>query len=85
MTPSYSWQIEGDAYLYLVGLPKRQRKRLERAFVQLATHPFQPALFEIFDEDSGPLRVIAAEEHFITFHSDHAVRRVRITEIQPIP
>ena len=84
MNLDYSWSVEGAAYYYLAGLPKRRRKSLERAIEAVALHPFQPALFTLRDEDGLSLEVVEKEGHLISYHPDHAVRRIRVTEITPL-
>ena len=83
MNLDYSWSVEGAAYYYLSGLSKRRRKQLERAIEAVALHPFQPSLFTLRDDDGIPLAVVEKEGHVITYHADHAIRRVRVTEIVP--
>ena len=84
MKVGYSWAVEGEAYRYLVSQPKQRRKQLERAIEALAAHPFQTPLFSSKSDDGSPLDIIEAEDHLITYHVEHTVRRVRVTEISPL-
>lgn len=81
MIRAYTWSVEGDAYRFLVGLPKRKRRRLEQAIESLVKRPFQEPLIVEQDADGQHLAVAAVDDCVITYHADHAVRRIRITEI----
>jgi hypothetical protein len=80
----YSWAVEGEAYRYLVGRSKRRRKKLEQAIEMLAARPFQAPLFSGKSDDGSQLDIIETDGHLITYHVEHSVRRVRITEISPL-
>ena len=84
MNLGYSWSLESESYAYLVSLPKRRRVPLERAIIALAQHPFQASLFSDRDLDGAPLDVIESAGHLITYHTDHAIRRIHVTEIQTL-
>ena len=85
MNSGYSWSIAGEAYRYLVSLPKRKRRSLERAIENLASHPFRAPLFTDRTPEGFLLEVIESEDCLITYHADHAARRILVTEIQPLP
>jgi plasmid stabilization system protein ParE len=75
--------VDGDAYRYLVSLSKQRRRLLERAIESLAAHPLQRSLFSDQSAEGLKLDVIELESHLITYHADHAIRRIRVTEILP--
>ncbi len=85
MKPGYSWQIEGDAYRTLVTLSKRRRRLLERAIDGLAARPFQSPIYTDRSAEGMEFSVIESSGHLITYHVDHAIRRVLVAEIQPFP
>lgn len=84
MKPAYDWFVEGSAYHYLVNLTKRRRHSLERSLDHLASHPFQSSLYTSQAADGARLDTIEAEGHLVTYHADHAVRRIWVTEIHHI-
>ncbi|MES2695235.1 MAG: hypothetical protein V4773_17300 [Verrucomicrobiota bacterium] len=85
MKLGYDWLVEGEAYRYLVSLPKRKRLLLERAFDSLASRPFQPTLYTEQGPDGSRLDSITASGHIVTYHVDHAIRRIWVTDIYKIP
>jgi hypothetical protein len=76
--------IEGDAYRYLVNLSKHRRRLLEKTIEALAAHPFQTPIFTDQSADGDRLDVVESNGHLITYHVDHATRRILVTEIQSL-
>lgn len=83
MSGDYTWSRDGDAYHFLTALPNRRRRLLERAIQALAAHPFRPPLFSDQGPDGERLDIVEVDGHLVTFHVEHAVRRIRVIEICP--
>jgi hypothetical protein len=81
---AYLWWVESDAYHYLADLPKRKRRGLERAIDEIASHPFRKALFTDRTPEGSLLELTEVDGHLITYHADHALRRILVMEILPL-
>ncbi len=66
-------------------LPKRDRDRLRRAFEQLTGNPFHPPELEFMRPDGSRVNVNRFGDWLISWRADHAVREVRIVDIERIP
>ncbi len=85
MTRPYIWTLLQPAYEALVRLPDEDRRIVEGEFYFLAAHPFRRPAFETPDLDGLPLATIYVGDYMLTYHVDHAARRVDILEIDTVP
>ncbi len=66
---------------FLVQLPKRRRQRVLALARQLATHPHIRCDYALPDESGRQIEHLMIEDYVFAYWLDHAVREVRITDI----
>jgi hypothetical protein len=81
----YIWTLLQPAYEALMRVPDDDRRVLESEFYLLARHPLRKPAFVTPDLDDLPLATIYVADYMVSYHIDHAVRRVDILEIIAIP
>ncbi len=66
---------------FLVQIPKRRRQRVLALARQLATHPHIRSDYALPDESGRQIEHLMIEDYVFAYWLDHAVREVRITDI----
>ncbi len=79
---SYSPVFTAEVADILLGLPKSRQRRAVRLAHQLAANPFVRSDYAIPDSDGHMQEHLLIEDFVFTYWIDHAVREVRITDIE---
>jgi hypothetical protein len=66
----------------LLAASAHERMRLIQFLERLEADPFREGDFQIQDESGRTQQVSCVSGFLITFYSDHAVKEVRVTEIE---
>ncbi len=67
---------------FLVQLPKRRQRAIVTLARQLAEHPFVRSDYRLQDEAGREIEHLMIEDFVFAYWLDHAVREVRITDIE---
>jgi hypothetical protein len=78
----YRAVVHGEAVKLLLACPARERRMLLRLLEQLETNPFKEGDFQVKDETGRMQQVIGMAGFLVTYYPDHAVKEVRVTEIE---
>lgn len=80
------WKVVFDeaAFEFFLGLKLRERHILLKAFATLKSNPYERPDFNSSDTTGRPLNVRGFRPFLITYWLDHAVKEVRVLEIQRI-
>ena len=81
---SFEPVLSGKASSYFVTLSKRKQRRLLDLLYRLATYPGQLGDYESLDEAGRKVQHLEAGPMVISFWADHAVRELRITDIEEL-
>jgi hypothetical protein len=76
--------LSNKASSFLIGLSKAKQKQVLRLAFQLAEHPTQLGDYATRDEDGREIQHLMVGGWHFSFWADHAVREVRITEIDEL-
>jgi len=79
----YTWTFARAAGVSFQGLSTARRISLLGDLDRLASHPFRDGHLRYTDTDTREIRVWVVEDLMIHYWLDHAVREVRITQIEP--
>ena len=79
---NYRAVVHSEVLKFLLACPPRDRRELIRFFETLESDPFRAGDFQVRDETGRTQQVMCVRGFLITFYSDHAVKEVRITEIE---
>lgn len=79
---SYAPVFTAEVADFLLGLPKSRQRRAVRLAHQLAANPLIRSDYLIPDADGRPQEHLLIEDFVFTYWIDHAVREVRITDIE---
>lgn len=78
----YRWVFEEQALASLLALRQRQRRSVLSAVEHLAVHPFHSGHLHYRDLREREVRVWLVEDVEIHYTLDHAVREVRVVDVQ---
>jgi hypothetical protein len=73
--------LDEEAYVVLVGVNRRDRRKLESAFDHLRDHPFAEPSFVGLDSNDEEQFHLFLPDYSIAYHVDHAVKLVFIQQI----
>lgn len=79
---SYTPVFTVEVAEFILGLPKSRQRRAVRLARQLAANPFIRSDYSIPDDDGHTQEHLLIEDFVFTYWLDHAVREVRITDIE---
>ena len=77
----YEPVLSGKASSFLVGLSRSKQKQVLRLLFQLAEHPGQLGDYAMREEDGREIQHLMVGDWHFSFWADHAVRELRVTEI----
>lgn len=80
--PEYRPVFSEGAAEFLVQLPRRRRKQVVALARQLAAHPQVRSDYSLPDDSGRHIEHLLIEEYVFAYWLDHAVREVRITDIE---
>lgn len=66
----------------LVQLPRRKQRQVSLLARQLANHPFVRSDYVLPDDSGHPMEHLLLGDFVFSYWLDHAVREVRITDIE---
>lgn len=78
----YGAVFSADAAEFLTRLPRRRQAKLLRLAQRLADHPFVRPDYSISDESGRDIDHLLVEDFVFAYWLDHAVRELRIVEIE---
>ena len=78
----YRAVVHGEAVKLLLACPARERRLLLRLLEQLEANPFREGDFRVKDETERLQQVTGVAGFLVTYYADHAVKEVRVTEIE---
>jgi hypothetical protein len=76
--------LSSRASAFLVGLTKAKQRQVLRLLFQLAEHPTQLGDYATREDGGGEIQHLTAGDWHFSFWTDHAVRELRITEINEL-
>jgi hypothetical protein len=79
----YAWTLNRPTGSILNYLPVERRVALFRELDDLGAHPFRDGHLRYLDSDGREIRVWVVGDLTIHYWLDHAVREVRVTQIDP--
>ena len=68
----------------MVGLPRLKQKQVLRLLFQLAEHPGQLGDYGTREKDGREIQHLVVGDWHFSFWADHAVRELRVTEIDEL-
>lgn len=80
----YEPVLSGRASSSLVGLSRPKQKQVLRLLFQLAEHPGQLGDYATREEDEREIQHLMVGDWHFSFWADHAVRELRVTEIDEL-
>jgi hypothetical protein len=80
----YEPVLSGKASSSLVGLPRLKQKQVLRLLFQLAEHPGQLGDYGTREKDGREIQHLVVGDWHFSFWADHAVRELRVTEIDEL-
>ena len=80
----YEPVLSGRASSSLVGLSRPKQKQVLRLLFQLAEHPGQLGDYATREEDGREIQHLMVGDWHFSFWADHAVRELRVTEIDEL-
>ena len=80
----YESHLSSQAATFLVGLPRRQQRKVLDLADQIALHPFQISDYQTADAAGHEVDNLLLDDFLFTYWVDHAVKEVRITEITKV-
>jgi hypothetical protein len=81
MTP-YRVFIAAEVIATLRTRPRREQQVITRLFDELARDPARPGDYAEQDEIGRPIQVVISGRSAVCFWADHAVREVKIVDLQ---
>jgi hypothetical protein len=78
----YRAVVHGEAVKLLLACSSRERQSVLRLLGQLESNPFKEGDFQVKDETGRLHQVIGIAGFLVTYYADHAVKEVRVTEIE---
>ena len=78
---AYGYVLADEVFAVLLGLPKRQQRRLAAQFERLARHPTADGRYTEKDEEGHTIQFHLDRGWWIGCWTDHAVREVRIAQL----
>ena len=78
---SYRPVFAEGAAEFLLQLPKRRQKKVAGLVRQLAAHPHVRSDYSLQDESGRDIEHLMIEDYVFAYWLDHAVREIRITDI----
>ena len=71
-----------DVIARLIQLPRRKQRQVARLAQQLASQPFVRSDYTLADETDRPIEHLLLGDFVFSYWLDHAVKEVRITDIE---
>ena len=81
---SYEPVLSSKATSVLLGLSKSKQREVFKLIYQIASFPFQYGDYAEVDPQGRTVQFLMLGEYVIGFWSDHAVRELRIVEIDEV-
>lgn len=81
---SYEPVLSAKAAAFLVALPKARQRILIGLLFQLAENPFQVGDYSEPDDTGRSVQFMLVRDRLIAFWADHAVRELRIVDIEEV-
>lgn len=81
---SYEPVLSSKAAAFLVSLPKLRQRKLIGLLYQLADNPSQIGDYTELDQTGREVQFIIVRDLLIAFWADHAVREMRIVDIEEL-
>ena len=81
---SFEPVLSGKALSFLSTLSKRKQQRVVILLFRLAEHPNQPGDYNSRDDSGRHVQHLEVGEFVISYWPDHAVRELRITDIEEL-
>ena len=82
---SYRYTVEEDVFAGLTNLPRRQLRKLERIFTDLAAHPFTEPDLKLREPGGEVVFMRYFDDIEISYVVDHAVKKVRVLDVAWLP
>ena len=79
---TYRLVFDDAAAEFIVQLTKRRQRAAVRLARQLAEHPFVRSDYALTDESGRQIEHLLLDEFVFAYWLDHALREVRITDIE---
>ena len=83
-SPSYDPVLSSKAAAFLVGHSKIRQRKLIGLLFQLADNPFQIGDYSELDQSGREVQFILVRDLLIAFWADHAVRELRIVNLEEV-
>lgn len=80
--PTYEPVLSSKAAAFFVGLSKIRQRNLIALLFQLADNPFQIGDYSELDQSGQEVQFILVRDLLIAFWADHAVRELRIVNLE---
>lgn len=80
----YDVVVHRTAVSFLLGRPSRERRLLLHFLDELGNDPYRSGDFEVSDQTGRGQQVKRIGGLYITFWPDHAIKEVRVTDIERI-
>ncbi len=84
MSVGYQFVIEEETFRFFLSLTKSERQSLVDFFTVLSNNPSMTSDFQAKDSSGRPIYLKKYKKWIITFWADHAVKEVRILNIEVI-
>ena len=79
--PGYRPVFSEGASEFLLQLPQRQQRKVAALIRQLAAHPGVRSDYSLRDESGREIEHLMIEDYVFAYWLDHAVREIRIADI----
>ncbi len=80
----YASHLSSEAAAFVISQPRRKQRKVLDLADQPAVHPFRLGDYRTRDAADHEVENPLLDGHLFTFWADHAVKEVRITEIQKV-
>jgi hypothetical protein len=77
----YTSHLSSQAAALLIGLPRRQQRRILDLADQIALHPFRISDYQTSDDAGHEVDNLLLDDYLFSYWVVHAAKEVRITEI----
>ena len=71
-----------DVIARLIQLPRRKQRQVSLLAQQLARHPFVRSDYTLTDDTNRPIEHLLMGDFVFSYWLDHAVKEVRITDLE---
>lgn len=80
----YSAELSAEVGRFISSLPKRQRNSVFDLLDKIAASPHGISDYQCYDGKGRLLETVSVDRYLITFWLDHAVKELRVVEVEII-